>query len=209
MIKVAEDVVAGDKLMGASNVRTDLFSGDGTAQQELTIGNVPISSMVSVTELGGPTVLTLVSGTPTTGEYSIDLDLGVLIIGGTSVSGTDNYEVVYNLGDGRLEPLLDWVEEDLVVSTNVGTLTYPVEQIEYVEATTGTYTGPCGIITQGSVATTQVLVDRAARTLTFAAADAVTACTVRYRTTYKPCGQALEAKSQGEFCTVHFTGVDN
>lgn len=207
-VKVAGDVEANDLLMGASNARTEYFSGDGTAQQQIVVDNVPIASMVSVIETGGPTTLTKVTGTPTSNEYSVNLTTGVITIGGTSVSGSDNYEVKYNLSDGRLEKLVEMVEETLTVTTHKATLTHIPQFVEIVYASTGTTTGGCTPIPAGETpATTEVAVDHANKELTFATGDAVTQCKVRYRTNYKACAIALEKKSAGEIAKIFFRGV--
>lgn len=205
--KVAKDVEPNEALMGAASPIVEYFSGDGTAQQIVYVGNVPVDSVTSLVETGGPTTLTRVTGTPTTDEYYLDDETGKLIIGGTSVSGTDNYVLTYSVDEGRLEPLIDWVEETLTVTTNVATMSYEPEVIEYVERTAGTATGATGIITAGTVAAGEVKLDRSAKTLTFAAADAVTETKVRYKTTNRSCARALEAKTAGELTKVFYEGV--
>jgi len=135
IVKVAKAVVVNDKLQAASNSFTETFSGDATAQQEILLANVPVGAMVSLIE-STPTTLTKVTTTPTTNEYSIDLTTGKIIIGGTSVSGTNNYTAIYTIVSARLEPLVDIKTESLVVTSNVATLTESVEEIEYIEATT-------------------------------------------------------------------------
>lgn len=79
---------------------TQLFSGDGTVQQTVTVPTRrTIQTVTSFTEDPGgtPTVLTRVAlgVTPTADQYSLNDRTGTLIIGGTSVSGTDNYELIY------------------------------------------------------------------------------------------------------------------
>ena len=209
-IKAAKAITGGQNIMGFTGAAiTELFDGDATALQTLYVGNVPIGTVTSFTEdpSGTPTVLTRVTTkTPSADQYYLDDDTGELIIGGTSVSGTDNYELIYTINGGRIEPHIEWVEETLTVSTNVGTLTHIPEEIEYVEATAGSVTGNCGIITAGTVATKEVKVDRAAKTLTFFATDAVTECKVRYKTAYKKCGFALGSAAIGELCKVYLHG---
>jgi len=209
--RVSKDVSANQWLQGASNEITELYSGDATAQQELTaLGNFPVDAMVSVTEDpdGTPTVLTRVYVTPTTDQYIIDLETGIIILGGTSTTGTDNYEVIYQIEVGRLEPYVGIQTETLVVTTHVADLTIGIEHIIRIEATAGTTTGAVNAITEGTVATKEAKLDASAKTLTFFATDAVTECKVVYRTTNKACAKALEPQTAGEQPAVLFRGVE-
>ena len=209
-VKLAKAVTINQSLQGSTGVITEYFSGDGTAQQTVYLGAVPISTVTSVIEdpTGTPTVLTRVTTTPSTDEYYLNDETGELIIGGTSVSGTDNYQVIYSIDSGRLEPSTEWQEETITVTTNVGTLSYEPEFIEYVEGT-GTSGGNKGIITSGTVAAGEVKLDRSAKTLTFFATDAITSAIVRYKAKHiKPCARALESKNAGEICKVYFEGVE-
>ena len=79
---------------------TELFDGDGSAQQVVNLTHrLPVISVASFTEDPGgtPTILTRVATTetPVQDEYSLDDMTGEIIIGGTSVSGTDNYELIF------------------------------------------------------------------------------------------------------------------
>lgn len=204
--KGAKAITGNQEVQGASNVLTETFSGDGTAQQQINLGNVPVGAMVSVIE-ATPTTLTRVYTTPTTGQYYVDLTTGVITIGGTSVSGTGNYTVIYSINSGRLEPFVPYVEETLTAASHVITLSVEPELIEYVEAVTGTVTGAMKIITQGTVATGEAKLNRTAKTITFFATDAVLTAKVRYRTINKACGRAYESKAVGEQFRLDFYGV--
>jgi hypothetical protein len=208
-VKVTEDVKQGDKLVGAGKQFTELFDGDGTALQQISIALPPVSSVVSVTEdpSGSPTVLTQVSinEEPGADEYNIDLTKGLITIGGTSVSGTDNYEVVYNIDEGRARKWVytdeQTIETGIVVTTDVGNISETPEEVLQVESTTGTTTGIFTIIYAGTPATTQVKVEGGK--LTFAAADAVTEATAVYKNGVKGFAEAMEDKSAGEQCVVY------
>lgn len=204
---VSKDVSANQWLQGASNEITELYSGDNTAQQQITLGNVPIDAMVSVIE-ATPTTLTRVYTTPTTDEYYVDLETGVITIGGTSVSGSNNYEVIYQIDCGRLEPYVGIKTETLTVTTHVATLTEGIEYPIAIEALAGGTTGGVNVIYDGTVATKEVKVDLTAGTLTFYATDAVTSCKAVYRTTNKACARALEPQTAGEKPAVLFKGVE-
>ncbi len=206
---ISEAVSAGDKLMGASDQITETFDGDATAQQEITVANLPIDSVTSVIEDpdGSPTVLTQVAltATPTTDEYNFDPATGIIILGGTSTSGTDNYQVIYNVDSGRMKPLIEEVTDAIVVTTHVGApVSETIGEILSVISTTGTLTGALIPIYTGTPVTGEVSVNRTTGVLTFAAADAVTAATVHYKTNYKPKAKALEPKAAGELCRIFY-----
>jgi len=79
---------------------TEDLDGDGSAQQVVNVTHrLPVTSVTSFTEdpLGAPTVLTRVALgiVPIQDEYSLNDRTGALIIGGTSVSGTGNYELIF------------------------------------------------------------------------------------------------------------------
>jgi hypothetical protein len=201
------DVEAGNLLMGATDDIVETFSGDGTAQQELAVANVPIEAVTSLVETTGPTTLTRVTGTPAQDEYYLDDETGELIIGGTSIDDTDNYVLTFTTEAGRLTLYEEYIEETLDTDTHVATLSQIPDIIEYVEATAGDVTGACGIITAGTVATKEAKLDRANKTLTFFGTDAVTECKVRYKSKDRPCGRALGNFAAGEYAKVWFTGV--
>lgn len=206
---VAKNVTAGQLLKGSLPTLTETFSGDNTAQQTVNVGNVPIGVVTSFKE-DNPTTLTrvILPAVPTTDEYSLDDVTGELIIGGTSVSGTDNYALIYAFDEARLTPLIGYTDDEVVtVDTHVGTLANLAKFIEYVEASTGTETGACKIITQGTVATKEVKYDKAAGTLTFYATDAVTEAHVSYQPDEKACCRALESQTAGEMTRTFFNGV--
>jgi hypothetical protein len=205
---VSEAVNAGDELMGASNEITELFDGDASAQQKITVANVPIDSVTSVTEdpTGSPTVLTQVPLTtiPSTDEYNFDPVTGIITIGGTSTSGTDNYEVIYQVDSGRAKPIVTEVTESIVVTTHVGApvTVLPIGEILSVVSTAGTLTGALIPIYSGTPISGEVSVNRTTGVLTFAAADVVTAADVHYKTNFKPKAIALEPKAAGELCRI-------
>jgi len=207
-IKAAKAVVGNQQVMGSAGTYTETFVGDETAQQEVYVGNVPISTVTSFTEdpTGTPQVFTRVAttATPIDNQYSLDDDTGKLIIGGTSLA--KDYVLIYSIVDGRIEPHIDMVEETLAVTTNVATLTHLPKFIEYVESLVGATLGHT-IVTDKTPATGEVAVDIAAGTLTFAAGDSVSSCIVRYKTAYKSCGIALQTKAAGEMCKIYFEGV--
>lgn len=208
---VSEAVNAGDKLMGASNEIIELFDGDASAQQEITVANVPIDSVVSVTEdpTGSPTVLTQVPLTtiPSTDEYNFDPVTGIITIGGTSTAGSDNYEVVYQVDSGRMKPWIEGVQETIVVTTHVGNASETIGLMIEVVSTAGTLTGILNIQYSGTPITGNVTIDTETGTVTFAAADVVTEATIRYATNYKPKAEALEPKAAGELCRVFIDTV--
>lgn len=205
--KCAKAITGNQEVQGASNVLTEQFSGDGTAQQQISLGNVPVASITSVIE-ATPTTLTRVYVTnPTTGQYYINLATGVITIGGTSVSGTLNYTVIYSINSGRIEPFVQYVDEVLTASSHVITLSQEPELIEYVEAVTGTVTGRINIITNGTVATKEGKLNRTAKTITFFATDAVLTARIRFKTTNRACGRAYESKSAGEIVRYDFSGI--
>lgn len=74
------------------------------------------------------------------------------------------------------------IEETLTVTTHTTTTTYPIQEIEYIEGTTGDSTGGCKIITAGTVAQGECKVTYATGVLLFHATDNLTACKIRYRT---------------------------
>jgi len=211
LIKVTEDVKQGDKLAGAGKQFTEIFLGDETALQEMELDLPPVSSVTSVTEDydGTPIVLTQVPITqePAQGEYNINLETGKITIGGTSTA--TNYEVVYNIDEGRARK---WVytdeqitEEGITVTSDVGNIGETPEEVLQVESTTGTTTGIFTIIYSGTPATTEVKVEGGK--LTFAAADAVTEATAIYKNGFKGFAEALEDKSAGEECVVYIDTV--
>lgn len=201
---VTEAVEATDKLMGASNQIFETFDGDGSAQQQITVGNVPIASIVTVYENSGMTTLTQVplTQTPSTDEYNYNPTTGVITIGGTSVSGTDNYEVTYTVDSGRMKKLIEEKSETITVTTNVGNATENIDLVLNVNATVGTSTGEKIIKYTGTPAAGEVVVDRAAGTLTFNGTDAITEADIIYKTGYKPKAEALEPKAAGELCRI-------
>lgn len=92
------------------------------------------------------------------------------------------------------------IVETVTVTSHVGTLAHPAMYAQAVQATAGTYTGPVVI---GTKDTTPVAAgvgippvcsyDQVAGTVTFAAADGVTACKVQYLTAYT-YNDALDAE---------------
>jgi len=209
IVKVAKEVVANQQLQGSTNRIYEEFSGDGTEQQQFILSNVPVDTVVLVYEKDGSTTLTEVSGTPTTNQYSIDKEKGIITIGGTSVSETDNYQITYDVDSGRLEPFNDIVTEELIAVSDVGTTTYDIEEIEYIETISGSNQGSRGIIVEGTPSSTQVKVDYDNNTITFASGDSVSDFKIKYKTKNRACARALESKSAGELCRVLFDGVKN
>jgi hypothetical protein len=199
-----KDIGANVQITGASNRITELFNGDATAQQVIEALNLPIDSMVSVTELTGPTTLTRVYTTPTTGEYYVDLDTGLITIGGTSVSGTNNYRAIYDINSGRIKELVEEKTEDLTTVSHVGTATEPVSEVISVKDEGGVgYI----ILYSGTPLTGQVVVNLTAGTFTFLAGDAVATATVRYKTGLVSLGKTLQKQVAGEPVAVEFHGV--
>lgn len=84
------------------------------------------------------------------------------------------------IGNQRLIDALTPKKESLTVSENEAAVTYPIGVALQVVSTTGTTTGPLGIVFTGTPTTGQVKVDRENQKLVFAAADAVTACYFEY-----------------------------
>jgi len=210
VVKLAKAVVANQALQGSSGTITETFSGDNTAQQAVVVEAVPIATVTSFKEDNPTTLTRITDGTaPSTNEYSLDDTTGALIIGGTSVSGTDNYTLIFTIDSGRLEPFEEFVEEVLTAAANVITLSHEPDFIEFVDRTTGTATGGTTLIIGGTVATGEGLLDRTAKTITFYATDAVLTATIRYKPkNYRHCARALESKAAGEQCNVYFEGVE-
>lgn len=199
-----EDIEANVEFTGASNVITDIIAGSVQALLEMEVSNIPISSMVSVTEDydGTPIVLTKVTGTPSAGEYSVDLETGTLTIG---VATATNYEIVYNIDSGRIKEVVKEKTESLTAASDVVTLTENVSEIISVkdQADAGYL-----IKYSGTASTGVCIVDLAAGTITFASGDSVTSATVRYKTGNKSLGRTYEKAEAGEPVAVDFEGVN-
>jgi hypothetical protein len=205
LIKVTEDVKQGDKLVGAGKQFTEIFAGVAESLHEIQVALPPVSSVVSVKEDydGTPIVLTQVPITqePGAGQYNIDLVAGLITVG---VATATNYEVVYNIDEGRARKWVytdeQIIETGIVVTTDVGNISETPEEVLQVESTAGTATGIFTIIYAGTPATTQVLVEEGK--LTFAAADAVTEATAVYKNGLEGFAEAMEDKSAGDQCVV-------
>lgn len=208
MVKLAKAVTINQLLQAASNALIELFSGDGTAQQIIYLGNVPVGAITDFRLLPSTTKARVYT-TPTSGQYSLDDTTGKLIIGGTSSSGTNNYQATYSIDSARLEPLVDIVEETLTAASHIITLSQEPDMIEYIEAVTGTVVGAAKLQTANAPALAHEcqLTSRANKTILFLAADAVLTAKVRYRTANKPVARALESKSAGEMCRVMQEGI--
>ena len=212
-VKVTKDVLANEALMGASNRLTELFDGDGggAANQQIQVAAMPVDAVISIIEdpTGTPQAYTPVTTTPIANQYRIDdLEKGLITLG-LSVTGTDNYEIIYDIESGALEPLIsDTVEVDIVVTTHIGNTKYPIDIPFEIDATAGSSTGVKTVIYSGSPSAGEVLVDRDTGTLTFEATDAVTEAKATYKTQNKSCARAIQNQTAGEKPTVFVTGVD-
>jgi len=211
VVKVGEDVLAGQDLTIGPDQYTELFDGDGSTLQVLELGPAPITNVVSVTEdpTGTPTVLTEVSGTPTTNQYSVDLEKSKITIGGTSVTGTDNYEIVYDVEVSRPIPLVKEVSESITFTPDDAPLSHPIDYPLLVNATAGSSTGIKTPIYSGTPGTGEVLVDRANQQLTFNSTDAITAADVVYKTAYKLIAKAIGKATAGNKAVVWAKGGAN
>ena len=207
LVFFSEAVEAFKGITGGASSFTELYSGDGTSLQKIQVSNMPISQMTSVTEdpSGTPTVLTEVSGViPTTNQYTVDYDKGIITIGGTSVSGSDNYEIKYEIDTGRAAPYGTKVQEATVsVASDVGSLPELVESVDYVNAT-GTSGGVKTVKYSGTPSAGEVVVDIANKTLTFASADAITSADIVYKRGFGSCGFPLQDYSAGEWGEIFF-----
>jgi len=202
--KAIEDLDANVQFVGAGTTLVETFDGDNTAQQVIYSTNVPIASVTSLVE-DGAGALTKVTGTPAQGEYSVDLENGELVIGGTSVSGTDNYTLTYEIDEGKIKAYSEEITETIEVDTNVGTLVGTADLILEVDAT-GTSGGLKTIQYSGTPAAGACTVDLDAGTITFAAADAITSADVYYKNGDKPLGRTLQKKEAGNPIEVDFHG---
>lgn len=135
-------------------------------------------ALLSVVSTVGTTtgVLTPVATgtTPTTGQVAIGTTGNVVFAAADAVTQA---EVTYLAEEGAI------IEETLPVATNVATLSQSRRSSLLLEATAtvGTTTGAETIVARGATpTTTQAALNAAGSGVVFAAADAVTQCTVKY-----------------------------